>query len=60
MLCVLVRLCLSYSLSVRLGLCITPGLVCMGFKVIVMHFTLHKDPIDKLQTRGHHWIRKKT
>ena len=45
MLCMLVRLCLSYSLSVWLGLCITLAVVRMGFKVIVMHTTLHLLPL---------------
>ena len=40
MLCMLVRLYLSYSLFVRVGLCITLAVLYIRIKVIVMRITL--------------------
>ena len=42
MLCMLVRLYLSYSLFVRLGLYITLAVLCIRFKVIAIRITLQK------------------
>ena len=50
MLCMLVGLYLSYSLFMQVGLCITPAVLYICVKVIVIHITFHSvAPRSKLK-----------